>query len=284
MSSGVAPTLPLVSVLMVVYFGVWAYLRRLSYWEHRYVEMCNLKLDQVVRRDLSVNVRAIDRCLLGPLENGKWVTGFWLTMGACILAFRPWVTLDMIEPSKVWVFVLFFFGLALLTLWLNWFRFINIWVHLRTILEHLENLPIRAAFERLPRAKSMPILQWSSSQNIFLLRQVLDKLRALARADASAENIALQTQFESRIDALMTAGVVKIKIVERRVVGGSPRSNPDTPTPSRRREDYLREAREEMTKLTGILSARLLRILETWIFGHEAGSGTAACGSKVSPG
>jgi hypothetical protein len=256
LSSGVAPTLPLASVLLVVYFGVWAFLRRLSYWEHRYTDMFDLKLDQVIQQDLSADVKAIDACLLGPLENRKWMTAFWVVLGLSIFAFRPWITLDMIEPSNVSRFALFFFILALLTLWLNWFRFINIWVHLRNILEHLENLPLRTAFQRLPREKSLPILHWSSSQNSFLLRQVLDRLRALARADASAANAALQTEFEARIDALMNTGV-DLKLVERRVVGGSASST--ISPPARRREDKLREAREEMTRLTGVLSTRLLQ-------------------------
>ena len=179
LSSGVAPTLPLASVLLVLYFGIWAYLRRLSYWEHRYVDMFKLKLDQVIRQDLERDVKAIDTCLLGALEDSKWMIGFWLALVLSIVAFRPWITLDMIEPSRVSRFALFFFGLALLTLWSNWFRFINIWVRLRNILEHLENLPIRTAFQRLPREKSLPILHWSSSQSTFLLRQVLDRLRAL---------------------------------------------------------------------------------------------------------
>jgi hypothetical protein len=126
----------------------------------------------------------------------------------------------------------------------------------RNILEHLENLPIRAAFERLPQEKSLPILQWNSPQNSFLLRQVLDKLRALACADATEENVALKNQFELRIDALMNHGVVQTQIVEyRKVVGGSPR--PTLRTISRSQNDLLREAREEMTRVIDILSTRL---------------------------
>ena len=82
LTSGVALALPIASVLMVMYFGIWAYLGRLAYWEHRYVEMCNLKLDPVIRRDLCVDITAIDKCLLGPLENGSWMRGFALMLGA----------------------------------------------------------------------------------------------------------------------------------------------------------------------------------------------------------
>ena len=268
LTSGVALSLPIASVLMVMYFGIWAYLRRLGYWEHRYVAMCNLKLDTVIRRDLCVDIGAIDKCLLGPLENGSWMTGFVLTLAACVLTFRPWATLDIVEPFQVWWFVLGFLGLALGTLLLNWFRFINIWVHLRNILEHLENLPIRTAFERLPREKSLPILQWGEARNTFLLRQTLDRLRALAAADGSEENVRLVAQFESKMDALMKCGVVETEIVEyKNVVGGAPRSA--LRGFSRSRQDVLRDAREEMTRVTEVLSARLLE--EYW---RRGSSGT----------
>ena len=181
---------------------------------------------------------------------------FGLVFVLSIAAFRPWNTLDMIEPSNVSRFVLFFFALALFSLWLNWFRFLNIWTHLRKILDQLENLSIRTAFQRLPKQKSLPILQWSSSQSSFLLRQVLDHARALAKADPTPQNKALEFDFEKRMDALMSHGVAKMKIVEQRVVGGSQWTGP-LPVPSRRREDHLREAREEMTKIGVALSDRL---------------------------
>jgi len=276
LTSGVALALPIASVLMVMYFGIWAYLRRLGYWEHRYVAMCNLKLDQVIRRDLCGDIGAIDKCLLGPLENGSWMTGFGLTLAACVLTFRPWATLDIVEPFQVWWFVLFFLGLALGTLLLNWFRFINIWVHLRNILEHLENLPIRTAFGRLPREKSLPILQWGEARNTFLLRQTLDRLRALAVADASEENVKLVAQFESKMDALMKCGVVETEVVEyKNVVGGAPRST--LRGFSRSRQDVLCDAREEMTRVTEVLSARLLE--EYW----KRGSSGAKEDQKPQP-
>jgi hypothetical protein len=254
-SSGVAPVLPLVSMLMIFYFGIWAYLRRLSYWDGRYTEMCNLKLDPVNRQDFAPDVTAIDTCLLGPLENRKWLLGFGLTFLVSILALRPWITLDMIELLGVQWFALSVFGFALLTLWLNWFRFINIWVHLRNILENLEKLPLRAAFERLPREKPLPILQGSSAQA--LLPLLLDRLRALARADASKENIELDKQFEKRIEALMDQGVIKTEIVEeKKVVGGYARSG--LRAYSTVQSELVREVREEMTHLIDSLSSRLL--------------------------
>jgi len=266
LSSGVAPTLVLASLLLVLYFGIWAYLRRLSYWQHRYVEMFTLDLDPVIRQDFAPDFKAIDACLLGPLENRTWMIAFWLVFGLSVVTLRPSSTLDMIEPSRVSTFAHFFFGLALLSLWLNWFRFINIWVHLRKILDHLENLPMRTAFQRLPREKSMPLLQWSSSPNIFLLRQVLERVRALAKADPSKINKDLEIDFEARIDALMPAKPAKMAIVGQKVVGGSPLpTSPVVPISV----NPVSEVRAEMARLTKTLSDRLRS--EYWNRGSSSG-------------
>jgi len=264
LSSGVAATLPLASLLLVLYFGIWAYLRRLDYWQHRYVEMFQFDLDAVIRQDFSADVQAIDACLLGPLEDRKWTVGFLLVFVCSVLAFRPWNTLEMIEPSSVATFARCFFVLALFSIWLNWFRFLNIWVRLRKILDHLENLPLRTAFQRLPREKSLPILQWSSSQKSFLLRQVLDRVRALTVADPSNENKKLQSDFEARIDALMPQ-----RSTEKVAANGVGETPPAGAAPTNS-DDAIREARREMKKLTETLCARLKR--QFWNRGSSNGS------------
>ena len=264
LSSGVAPTLPLASLLLVLYFGVWGYLRRLDYWEHRYVDMFTLELDPVIRQDFSTEIKGIDLCLLGRLENLPWNVAFGLVFVSSILAFRPWTTLDMIERPVVARLALFFFCLALLSLWMNWFRFLNIWVRLRKILDHLENLPLRTAFQRLTQETSLPILQWSSSQNCFLLRQVLDRVRAMTKADPSNVNKQLEANFEARIDALMPKKTRTLEVVAPMVVGGTPLFSP-APTIS---NDPLRDARQEMTNLTTTLSSRLNK--EFWNRGSSS--------------
>jgi hypothetical protein len=266
LSSGVAPTLPLATLLLVLYFGIWAYLRRLSYWRHRYVGMFELKLDPAISQDFKNDFRAIDACLLGPLENKAWMSAFLLVFVVSLLSFRPLSTLDMIEPSSVSKFALFFFAFALLSLWLNWFRFVNIWVRLRSILDQLESLPIRAAFERLPRARTLPILEWSSPQSNFLLRQVLERLRALTKADPNIIDQASERQFEAGISALTSPVAVTREIEERRVVGGSLWKGPQ-PVPSRRFGDHLRDARQQMTTLTKTLSEKLCN--EYWSRGSS---------------
>jgi len=252
LSSGVAPTLPLASLLLVLYFGVWGYLRRLDYWEHRYVGMFSLELDPVIRQDFSKEIKGIDACLLGRLENRAWNIAFGMVLVCSILAFRPWTALDMIERPVVARLALFFFCLALLSLWMNWFRFLNVWVRLRKILEHLENLPLRTAFQRLPREKSLPILQWNSPQNSFLLRQVLDRVRAMVKADPNKANQDLEANFEAKIDALMPKRQ-RLEVVASKVVGGPTLSS----MPLAVSDDPVGEARLEMTSLTTTLSSRL---------------------------
>lgn len=259
LASGVAIALPIVSVLMIMYFGIWAYLRRLAYWSHRYVAMFDLKLDEVIRRNLTSDVAAIDQCLLGPLENWKWILGFALTFGISIAAFRPWRTLDILEPLGVWWFLFCFFVLALSILWLNWFRFLNIWVHLRNILEHLEYLPIRAAFARMPRERSLPILQWGESRNP-LLPQVLDRLRALVDVYGIQQNVSLLRDFQEKVIALTNAEIVETALVQEKVVGGPPRWT--LHTFSRSRKELVEGARDEMTNVTETLSDWLLE--EYW--------------------
>jgi hypothetical protein len=158
----------------------------------------------------------------------------------------------MIERPVVARLALFFFCLALLSLWMNWFRFLNVWVRLRKILEHLENLPLRTAFQRLPREKSLPILQWNSPQNSFLLRQVLDRVRAMVKADPNKANQDLEANFEAKIDALMPKRQ-RLEVVASKVVGGPTLSS----MPLAVSDDPVGEARLEMTSLTTTLSSRL---------------------------
>jgi len=74
------------------------------------------------------------------------------------------------------------------------------WRQLRAILRGLEKLPLRLAFDRLPRESTLPIWSWSIHDGTFLpIVQAVDTLRALVRADpnaispGSAENLRLGT-------------------------------------------------------------------------------------------
>ena len=264
LASGVAVALPIASVLLVIYCGIWGYLRRVAYWERQYVEMFDLLLDPVIRGDLSAEGAAIGKCLIGRFEDEGWWISFWLTLVLFVLTFRPWRTLDIIEPLRVWCFLFFFFVLALVIVWLNCFRFLNIWVHLRNILEHLEKLPIRPAFCRLPRQKSSPILQWGESRSA-LLPLVLDRLRALKKEYGTQQNVRLLEDFEAKVIALTKQGVVQTAILERKVVGGAPMRILRTFSISRK--ELVQGARDEMTTVIDTLSGWLLK--EYWSCGSS---------------
>jgi hypothetical protein len=105
-------------------------------------------------------------------------------------------------------------------------------------------------------------------ENTFLLSQVLDRLRALAKADPTNLNKNLAADFEARISALTSSVAVTNVIAEKRVVGGSSWTGPQ-PVPSRRFEDHLRDARQEMTNLTTTLSRKLRT--EYWNRGSSGG-------------
>jgi hypothetical protein len=273
LSSGVAPCLPIVLLLLIAYLGAWAYLRRLTYWGYRKPPLPTLALDSVFPSDFTKAVRSIDKCIVGLLESPAWSIAFLLVFLAGVLAFRPWATMDMTEVLTVRGIVFVLFVLAFFTLSLNWFRFVNIWFRLRNILEGLERLPIRHAFERMPAEKSMPIWGWGISDNSFLpTSQAVERLDALVLADKIAVTAQSVQELRSRVSVVGKLGEQKrlgiwgslvlllrsprMQLVELpRAVGASPMmvsvkatrergmDSPDTPTNG----DLLNGARQAMT-------------------------------------
>jgi hypothetical protein len=209
-SSGMAPCLPIVLLLVVAYLAAWAYLRRLTYWGYRRPPLPTLALDSIYSSDFAKTVQSIDKCILGFLESWGWGVGFMLAFIAGVLAFRPWSTMDMTEVLSVRGMVLVLFVLAFFALGLNWFRFLNIWSRLRNVLEGLERLPIRHAFERIPAEKSMPIWGWSISDNSFMpSSQPIERLRALVLADDTVVSALSVRELRSRISVLGNFGEQK---------------------------------------------------------------------------
>jgi hypothetical protein len=203
LTSGVAPCLPMVLLLLTAYLGAWVYLRRLTYWDYRRPELPTLALDSVYPSDFTKTGRLIDKSILGFLESPRWGIAFCLVFLAGLFAFRPWATMDVTEVVSVRGTLVALFVLAFFVMGLNWFRFVNIWFRLRIILEDLERLPIRHAFERMPAEKSMPIWGWGISDNSFLPTPgSIERLRALVRVDESAVSAFSVRQYRSCISAL----------------------------------------------------------------------------------
>src|SRR5262249_52571470 len=63
--SGVAPALPVLFMLAVIYSGIWVYLRMLVDWTPRYIGMKSLCLDGILPSDFSSKFAAIDKNLVG---------------------------------------------------------------------------------------------------------------------------------------------------------------------------------------------------------------------------
>jgi hypothetical protein len=183
LTSGVAPVIPIVILLVMIYFGVWVYLRRISLWEYGSIQLPNDPMDDIFPSDCNPQVQSIDLCMLrlpprpwGYILAVMWVTG--------TVVFRPWTSLGMFEPVWIRGSVIFWLGVAFLLLSANWLRFLAIWRELQEILSKLEKLPLRAAFSRLPRDGPLSITGWSVPTKSFLpTRQAVETLRALESAD-----------------------------------------------------------------------------------------------------
>ena len=208
LASGVAPVVPVVFLLGIAYLGIWVYLRRLALWEYGTVNMPELTLDDTFPCEFMKNVKGID----------KWMVDipgtFWRYIVLCVatlavLAFRPWSTMDMLEVTQVHDFAVVCFIFAFFLLWINWFRFIAVWHGLRNILENLEKLPLRTAFNRLPRESSLPIWRWTISDGSFLpVCQGVDTFRALTRIDHNVISARAEERFISCVSAWTHFGAI----------------------------------------------------------------------------
>jgi hypothetical protein len=204
LGSNLAPILPLILLALTVYLGLWVYLKRISSWEFGTVEMPKLEMDTVFPSDVSKEIDDISTAMFG-FPPRPWGVVLLIVLGLAALAFRPWATLNMLESRSIgWLTVAWFF-LALLVLWSNWFRFAFIWSKLRKILATLEQLPLRAAFSRLP-ASGLSVTGWSAGP--FLpIPQAVERVRALDRLDPRAIPVKLHRRL------LATARVVSSWLV-----------------------------------------------------------------------
>lgn len=200
-SSGLAPALPIALLVVVVYMGIWAFLRRLAYWHYRYPGIRSLKLDRVIKSDISESAAAIDTCILGRFKNVTWIAAFCSVVVCSVFLYRPITTIDMLEGPGVRRLMIGLLVLVLVVLWANWFRFLNMWLALQEILNRLETLPIKAAFDRMPHQKSLPIWHWRTSDSCFLVRQVVDKLRTLLEIDCTVVLPCVVDKFDKWVGA-----------------------------------------------------------------------------------
>jgi hypothetical protein len=204
LASGVAPALPGLVLVAIAYLGVLGYLRRVSYWEYGSVITPPLPLDDTFPCDFSASVRRVDAWMLGvPAASAKRILLYLVFFAGSVAALRPWATMDGIEGQEVNRFLVAGFTFAFFIISVNWIRFTAIWRELRTILRGLEKLPLRLAFDRLPRESSLPIWSWSIHDGTFLpIVQAVDTLRALVRADPGAISPESQRKLKSGTIAL----------------------------------------------------------------------------------
>jgi hypothetical protein len=208
LASGVAPSVPIVFLLGICYLGIWVYLRRLALWEYGTVDMPELTLDDTFPCEFTKNVKGIDKWML-DIPGTVWRYILLCVVTLAVLAFRPWSTMDMLEVTQVHDFAVGCFIFAFFLLWINWFRFIAVWRGLRNILQNLEKLPLRTAFNRLPRESSLPIWRWTISDGSFLpVCQGVDTFRALTHIDHNVISPRAQERFLSCVSAWTHFGAV----------------------------------------------------------------------------
>jgi hypothetical protein len=108
-----------------------------------------------------------------------------LLMCACpillFVLFRPWSTMDMLEPRWVAVVAIFGLLLALMVLSVNWFRFMFGWREMERFLRKVEKLPLRGAFSRISQDSNLSIWGWNVAPGKLLpVREGVETLKAFA--------------------------------------------------------------------------------------------------------
>lgn len=185
LSSGVAPLLPILLLLVITYIGVWIYLRRLAFLDYGTVTLPEIEDGVGAPSHFNDTAQAITKWMVRLPKAKYWVIMLLMFVGIG-LAFRPWATMDTFEPNVKWILI-YCYGLPFLVLLLNWFRLIGIWRELRKILRHLEALPLRWAFNRLPKQSTSPIWGWQVTDDEFLpVTEAVENLQGLVRADKVA--------------------------------------------------------------------------------------------------
>jgi hypothetical protein len=180
LASGIAPAIPLLTLILVVHLGIWVYLRRLSCWEYGYVKMPVLG-DEIFPSDCNPEVERISRAMLN-LPEKPWAYMLFICPFLALLLFRPWNTMDMLEPSWVKWFTIVWFFLALSVLSVNWFRFLFTWQEMQEFLHKLERLPMRTAFARIAEQSTLSIWGWNVVAGKLLpTREAVETLKELTR-------------------------------------------------------------------------------------------------------
>ena len=215
LGSGIAPSLPILILIAVYYSGIWVYLRRISRWEYGSAEMPT-GLDEVFPSDCNEYVRRITGALVRfPESPWGWIL-LACSIGAFLL-FRPWATLEMLEPLSVQRFTVACFALTLLLLWGNWLRFLYIWQQMQLFLRVLEKLPLRAAFSRISTQSALLIWGWNPAPGKLLpVREAVEALRGLERltGDTFVTAATRKKFFQTTRDLLIATSDVGSDVIE----------------------------------------------------------------------
>ncbi len=184
LTSGVSPLAPLLLLLPAYFAWGRVHLRRVAMLHERLVDVPPLG---DTSKGEGGEARALAECrdAIDPLVNEP-LPFHWRTAGAFVLVLA--ISLYMTHPLRSFeyapfdnVFVLMLTVLYAL-LFLTWTRFLLIWRQFRVFLEQLERLPLRFAFDELPKKRVIsPLFQftaWHAEFTMFVaIRERLARLK-----------------------------------------------------------------------------------------------------------
>ncbi|MBZ5678506.1 MAG: hypothetical protein LAO24_00210 [Acidobacteriia bacterium] len=189
-SSGVSPLLPYLLLLIAFYIWCWTHILRVRFWEWRRPLLPTAALDEKRVCQLQHLQEQLTDSLGALLPQGRASRVVAIVFLASPLVLRPWRGVSSIEFSFGYLPRLISFDslyiLLVVVLWtfiaLSCVRVAISWGHLRVMLRGLERLPLRRAFDLLPKEFYSGALFRqlnASSRNYSLLTRSVESLRKL---------------------------------------------------------------------------------------------------------
>jgi hypothetical protein len=190
LTSGVSPVVPFCFLVGALYAWAWTHLKRLATAAHQPLLWPSKLLQPFIDAEAKVQSGMQDLLYHHKLT----LLVFALTLFA-ILALglhRHFATPESSLFSGVYTGGL---TLLLLLVFINWARFLVIWLHFRRVLEGMDQLPLRAALRRLPKQYSWsPIWEHGGTRPSYeILIRWFDNLQKLASVTGSKK---LQEYYE----------------------------------------------------------------------------------------
>jgi hypothetical protein len=172
LASGVSPLLPLVMLILGLFFGVLTFFRTVMTVRALRARLPELKgiggveaikgiIDRSLSRGISIRHLAV------------------VLLVAVLIAFDPWDLFLSIEPVAYEALSRLLVACLAALVLLNWLRVRELWNLLKHLLERLELHPIREAFDKFPQQTFLTLFSLPFAPPHFLDKQFLFETRAI---------------------------------------------------------------------------------------------------------